>query len=172
MRFLASMAPVSPKLALRIFRDLVPATLFGNVFFDGRHSDHTLTVLPSGRVEVSGGHASTVAGALNVAAKNLRKNFGRLGAILLPMKPVLAAPGSDLHYAGSIPMSSVAAPGKTDRWGAPFGAPDLIVVDGSVLTSLPPKGHTFTIMANAHRMASYWAGRWALASHEIMKSKS
>jgi choline dehydrogenase-like flavoprotein len=163
LRFLASMVPFAPRLARRVFRDLVPACLFGNVFFDGRHSQHTLSISAEGEVRVAGGHAPTIARVHAAAARSLRASFGRLGAVLLPMKPVLAEPGSDLHYAGSLPMSDAPVPGRTDRWGVPFGAADLVVVDGSVLCSLPPKGHTFTIMANAHRLGRHWAGHWASA---------
>jgi choline dehydrogenase-like flavoprotein len=37
LRFLMSMMPTSPHLAMRILRELVPACLFGEVFFGGRH---------------------------------------------------------------------------------------------------------------------------------------
>lgn len=160
LRFLVSMAPVKPRLAMRIFRDLVPACLFGNIFFDGRHSDHTLSLTADGGVSVKGGHAASLDTAVGAAASRLRRSFGKLGAIMLPGKPVLAAPGADLHFAGSLPMSRTPEPGRTDRWGAPYGVADLVVVDGSVLPSLPAKGHTFTIMANARRIARHWAREW------------
>lgn len=172
LRYLVSMAPVSPRLALRIFRDLVPACLFGNIFFDGRHSDHMLSLVPGGGVSVRGGHGASLPQAINAAARRLRSSFGEAGAIMMPMKPVLAAPGADLHFAGSLPMSDVAEPGKTDRWGAAYGVSEIVVVDGSVLPSLPPKGHTFTIMANARRIASHWARQWAAAKNTALPARS
>ena len=162
------MAPVKPRLAMRIFRDLVPACLFGNIFFDGRHSDHTLSLTGDGGVAVKGGHGASLPKAIDAAASRLRASFFGLGAIMLPLKPVLAAPGADLHFAGSLPMSDIAEPGKSDRWGAPYGVTNLVVVDGSVLPSLPAKGHTFTIMANARRIAQHWADRWTSAARIVL----
>jgi choline dehydrogenase-like flavoprotein len=37
--------------------------------------------------------------------------------------------------------------------GAVAGLEGVYVVDASVLPSLPAKAHTFTVMANAHRIA-------------------
>ena len=43
---------------------------------------------------------------------------------------------------------------ETDRWGSLPRLPGLHVVDSSILPSIPAAPLAFTMMANAHRIAS------------------
>ena len=63
-------------------------------------------------------------------------------------------PGGDMHYAATVPMRESPRPGEANARGEVQGLPGVYVVDGAALTSLPPKPHTFTIMANADRIAT------------------
>jgi choline dehydrogenase-like flavoprotein len=53
-----------------------------------------------------------------------------------------------------------AEPGRfeTDRWGRPTGFDRVHVVDATVFPSIPSGPITFSVMANAHRIASACAG--------------
>ena len=42
---------------------------------------------------------------------------------------------------------------QTDQNGLLNGKGNIYIVDGSVLSSLPAKSHTFTIMANSERIS-------------------
>ncbi|MFO1248260.1 MAG: GMC oxidoreductase [Alphaproteobacteria bacterium] len=64
-----------------------------------------------------------------------------------------AMPGTDAHFAGTLPMGGTGANG-TSVLGEIASYPGLHVVDGSVLPSLPAKHATLTIMANADRIAT------------------
>ena len=51
-------------------------------------------------------------------------------------------------------MRSVPTGLETDLWGCVPGLPSVHVVDSSVLPTIPAGPLAFTVMANAHRIAS------------------
>lgn len=55
-------------------------------------------------------------------------------------------PGASAHYAGTLPM----ARGRN----ACLAAPSVVLGDSATFPSIPAQNHTYTIMANAHRLAS------------------
>lgn len=62
--------------------------------------------------------------------------------------------GSGIHYAGTFPMKYKPKKFQCDKWGKLYGYNNVYIVDGSNFTSLPAKNLTYTIMANAMRIAS------------------
>ena len=70
-----------------------------------------------------------------------------------PISKMRGENGLSSHYAGSLPASSINEPGKTQADGRLWGFQNIYVGDASVFNYLPAKGLTFTIMANAHRVA-------------------
>jgi choline dehydrogenase-like flavoprotein len=79
------------------------------------------------------------------------RSMGYLGARALCQYPPM---GSSLHYAGTLPMKAEPGPFETDREGRLAGTRAVYVCDGACFTHLPAKNLTFTIMANAMRIAS------------------
>lgn len=77
--------------------------------------------------------------------------FRRLG--LLPLKKVDPGMGSSIHYAGALPVSGRELPLHTSVEGRLHGTRSIWVGDASSFRYLPAKGISFTIMANAHRVA-------------------
>jgi len=67
-------------------------------------------------------------------------------------------PGSSIHLGGCLPMCNTPRPGETDRWGRPFGLRRVHVVDGACFSDLPGEHLTYTIMANAMRIAAETTG--------------
>ena len=63
------------------------------------------------------------------------------------------AHGASIHYAGTLPFSDVEEPFTSDRNGRLHGTRHVYVADGSTWRFLPAKGLTFTLMANARRVA-------------------
>ena len=63
--------------------------------------------------------------------------------------------GEDSHYASTLPMKSNPGKLESDLNGTLFGFRNIHCVDGSVITELPAKSHTFTVMANADRISRY-----------------
>jgi len=151
---LASRLPLPPRLGYRLLRDLLPSLLLGNAFLSADVTEHSLTLGSDGVLRVRGHYRPELDLCLPQVVQILRKGFRRAGAWLLPGSLRLATPGADVHYAGTLPHSARPALGQTDPMGAVAGLPGVYVVDASVLPSLPPKAHTFTVMANAHRIAA------------------
>jgi len=68
----------------------------------------------------------------------------------------LSGPGKSYHFGSSFPHRHRTAPAtapSTDRWGRLPDWTRIHVVDGTVLPSLASTTFTFTVMANAHRIA-------------------
>jgi choline dehydrogenase-like flavoprotein len=61
--------------------------------------------------------------------------------------------GSSGRYVGTLPMSDAAAEHTCDSYGRVRGFTNLVIADGASFPGLPAKNHTFTLMANAARIA-------------------
>jgi choline dehydrogenase-like flavoprotein len=61
--------------------------------------------------------------------------------------------GASVHYAGTLPMSDTPHPGTISPDCRSHDFENLYVVDGSTFPFLPAKNITFTLMANAARVA-------------------
>jgi choline dehydrogenase-like flavoprotein len=61
--------------------------------------------------------------------------------------------GASVHYAGTIPMTREAAPFTATPEGRSRDFQNLWFVDGTTFPFLPAKNLTFTLMANAARIA-------------------
>ena len=77
-----------------------------------------------------------------------------LGAIPIPLMTRVGKPGSGYYAGGGFPMRRDPGRLETDRLGRPTGFQRVHVVDASVFPSIAGTPITFTVMANAHRIAS------------------
>jgi choline dehydrogenase-like flavoprotein len=150
--------PLGRRQAIDVASRLLSSCLVGNVFLPGNYSNIALQLGDDDRLLVKGSHVPEVAQIMNRAKQTIRSNFRRIGALMMPMSFSIGSPGSDAHYACSLPMTANPGPGETDKNGQLFGLPNLYVVDGASLSSLPAKSHTLTIMANADRIGRFLAG--------------
>jgi choline dehydrogenase-like flavoprotein len=163
MSELIARMPLSRPAAVALARRIWPATLLGACFFPGEFTDNRLTfeVRPGGpEVAIAGGFTRDFRAAVTQARRRMTRAAAGIGAFVIPGSASIAPPGADMHYCGTMPMSANPQPTQTDALGRPGGLPDLHVVDGSVLSRLPGKGHTLTIMANADRISRAIADRW------------
>ena len=80
-----------------------------------------------------------------------RREFGWLP--VLPLAEVME-PGASNHLAGGLPMRDAPGPLESDRLGRPCGLRRVHVVDGACFSDLPAEHLTYTIMANATRIAA------------------
>lgn len=85
--------------------------------------------------------------------KPLLRAFRRLGAYSLGRLASKSPPGWGFHYAATLPMRADPQNYETHTDGRLWDSRRVRVIDGSVLPSLPAKNHSFTIMANAARIA-------------------
>lgn len=96
---------------------------------------------------------STSERATNDAVESaIAKALFRLRCIKLQAQH--AGHAASTHFAGTLPMTDRDDRLTTDRDGKLRGTRGVYVVDGSVFPTLPSKGLTFTMMANANRIAT------------------
>lgn len=145
--------PLSTRHAIDFLRLFLPTCVVGNVFLPGRFSRAQLVLRSDGSLHVTGSHPSELTATMRAVQRGLRREFLALGGLLLPGSFSVGKPGSDIHYACSLPMVAEPRPGQTDRWGELRGLPNIHVIDGASLSDLPEKFHALTIMANADRIA-------------------
>lgn len=69
--------------------------------------------------------------------------------------------GASIHYGGPFPMSRRVDPFTSAPDGVLRGTQRVVIADGSAFPDLPAKGLTFTLMANAERVAGLLARRLA-----------
>ena len=85
--------------------------------------------------------------------RKLLKNSFKLGAVPLPPLLKVASPGRGFHAGGTFPMRKTPGEFETDICGRPRGWKRVHAVDATVLPSIAATTITFTVMANAHRIA-------------------
>jgi choline dehydrogenase-like flavoprotein len=148
--FISAKLPMSLAGAARTSAWLAGSVMVATVYFSGRFSANTLR-LEEGGLRIQGGASDALEAACAAASKRLRKELRALGAWQLPGAE-RAPMGLDNHYAGTCPMGG-SGPLATDARGALATLPAVHVVDGAALPGLPAKHLTFSIMANADRIA-------------------
>jgi choline dehydrogenase-like flavoprotein len=89
----------------------------------------------------------------NWSARPLIQAFRSIGFQTLQKLWVEVKMGQGLHYAGSLPMHRRPGPYQTSADGLLHGCQRVYVTDGACFSALPAKNLTFTIMANALRIA-------------------
>jgi choline dehydrogenase-like flavoprotein len=96
------------------------------------------------------GEAERLSGAI----ARFRKILWKLGCFA-PSGTIHVRPkGASVHYAGTLPMSVERAPLACSPDCRSHDVENLWFVDGTAFPSLPAKNLTFTLMANAARVAS------------------
>ena len=90
--------------------------------------------------------------AVKTKEKAYFKALSGLGCI--PISRLNPGNGSSIHYAGSLPFSASEKPFTTALDGRLHGTRSVFIADGSSFKFLPAKGISFTLMANAERVAT------------------
>jgi choline dehydrogenase-like flavoprotein len=144
-----ALAPVLDSLASRLF-----------VIFGYLHSDVSSSIEFSLSREAN--PAVMLQGKINpdarricmAVARKLRKCHTCFKGIVLQSQLKLDLPGGGYHSGGTLPMRRMPNTLETDSWGQLPSLPGVHVVDASVLPTVPASPTAYTIMANAHRIAS------------------
>ncbi|MHC4560185.1 MAG: GMC oxidoreductase [Planctomycetota bacterium] len=87
------------------------------------------------------------------AFRRAKKALLRLGGIVPPGTFRVRTKGESVHYAGTMPMSKNNGKYTTSEYCQSHYFENLYIVDGSTFPFLPAKNITFTLMANAVRVA-------------------
>ena len=97
--------------------------------------------------------ASDEPARLEPTLRRLRKALRLLGCVAPPNMTHVRPMGSSVHYAGLLPMAADGGPETTTPTGRSRRHDNLHFVDGITFPFLPAKNLTFTLMANAVRIA-------------------
>lgn len=152
--------PVDMRSALAIFRATHAALGVANVWLhDRRRKENVLTIRPAGESGRTGmvirySPGPDDADRVSSALKTVKKALWKLGAIVPPGMTKVLPLGSSIHYAGTLPMSREARPLTASPACRSHDFENLVLADGATFPFLPAKNLTYTLMANAVRVAS------------------
>lgn len=91
---------------------------------------------------------------LRAAINTVRRALLHLGCVVPPGMLHVRPMGASVHYAGMLPMSRTRGRHTTSETCQSHEFPNLFLVDGATFPFLPAKNITFSLMANAVRIAS------------------
>ena len=151
--------PLSLRWAARSFREIRSALGIANVnLADNRRDDNYVTLdtaATNGPAALAIRYAPPAdePARLRKILHRVRKCLWKLGAFAPPPMTHTRPMGASVHYAGVLPMSPQGGSLTTSANCRSHDIANLYLVDGSTFCFLPAKNLTFTLMANARRVA-------------------
>jgi choline dehydrogenase-like flavoprotein len=154
--------PLNLKSAIGVFRILRSSLAVLNLNFSDWRRDQNYLTLSERAMDAHGWPALSIryrpplgeAAMLRKACTTAGGFFRELGAPFIPGMMHVRPMGSSVHYSGTLPMSAQPAPWSVSPECRSYDIDNLFVVDGAAMPFLPAKNLTFTLMANAVRVAS------------------
>ena len=155
---IAQSVPLDLGAALTMFRGSHAALAVANIWLhDERRPESYLTI--RARADGQGTelviHSETPPGEgerVSRVLATMRRALKRLGCVVPPGMTRVLPKGASIHYAGTLPMAEAGAL-TCDASGRSRDFQNLCLADGATFPFLPAKNLTFTLMANAVRMA-------------------
>jgi choline dehydrogenase-like flavoprotein len=150
--------PVDMKFASFLVRNLHCALGIVNVNLHDRRRQGNLVTLDVSRKDqprlvMQYAPAPEQKPHLERAVAAVRGALRALGCVVPPGMAHVRPMGASVHYAGTLPMSPAGGAHTTDRFGRSHEVENLYIADGATYPFLPAKNITFTLMANAVRIA-------------------
>jgi choline dehydrogenase-like flavoprotein len=151
--------PLDLRTATFVFRNLHASMGVVNLSFPDRRRDTNYVTLEaepgSGRSKLVIEYApvATERTLVKTVVRRLKKLLWALGCVVPPGMVHMRPMGASVHYAGTLPMSTIPRPHTTSKYCQSHGFENLYVVDGAAIPFLPAKNLTFSLMANAVRVA-------------------
>ncbi len=143
--------PLTRPGAAALTRLLMPALMIGLHYLPSDFSASSVVLRRDGagrtRLVVSGGTRPEADPCHRAALRALARAV-RPTAWLLPGSRRNYEPGAEVHIGGTLPLGGPVTPE-----GELSGAPGIYLADAATFPRIPAKHHTFTIMANADRIA-------------------
>jgi len=151
--------PFDLKTSIFIFRNFHSALGVINLnFSDSRREDNYVTLIrkknsSNSRLFINYTPNSRESGRLKKAIKTLKKAILKLGCIVPPGMVYIRPMGASVHYSGTIPMTHNCTQFTTSEYCQSHDFENLFIADGTTFPFLPAKNLTFSLMANAIRVA-------------------
>jgi hypothetical protein len=125
------------------------------IFLHSRHSSQvSLRLAADGRLEAEVVANPETVPVMGRAARVLSSAMRTGGLVPLRAALRMGTAGASFHAGATLPMADHPGAGQSDALGRPVGAARVHVVDASVLPTIPATTITFSVMANAHRIAA------------------
>ncbi len=126
-------------------------------FHDTRRSENHVSWAPdqgdAGGIRIRYRPESDEDASIQPVLKRLRRALRALGCVAPAAMTHVRTMGTSVHYAGLLPMTSNERPNSTTPTGRSREFENLHFLDGITFPFLPAKNLTFTLMANAVRIA-------------------
>jgi len=157
--------PLDLKTSLSIFRNLHAALGLVNInLHDTRRESNKVTLEIANRDSPAAlliHYESAAAGRerMRTATRRVRRALWTMNCVVPPGMTHVRPMGASVHYAGLLPMSEKPDPWTTTKHCQSNDFENLFFVDGTTFPFLPAKNLTFTLMANAARVADFAFGR-------------
>lgn len=153
----AQSMPVDLRTALDVFRLSHAALGAANVWLpDRRRAENTLSLRArSGtpQTDLVVRFAEDARDGFDVPLRIMKRVLRKLGCLVPPGMTKRLPRGSSVHYAGTVPMQRARQPFTCDPDCRSHDFRNLYFADGASFPYLPAKNLTFTLMANAVRVA-------------------
>jgi ferredoxin len=108
----------------------------------------------TGKLSIEGQENPESRRVVRAIGRKLFRNRRLLRALPVTHQVKIDRPGGGIRSGGCFPMRSIPRGLETDIWGRVPDLPGIHIVDSSVLPTIPAGPLAFTVMANAHRIAS------------------
>jgi choline dehydrogenase-like flavoprotein len=148
--------PFDLRTSTRAFQAMHAALGLVNVNFrDTRRDDNYVELSEDAEPRLRIHYAPDAGEAARVrqALKRVKNALWSLRCVVPPGMAHQRPMGASVHYAGTLPMTRAAAPLTTTEHCESRDFSNLFLVDGATFPFLPAKNLTFTLMANAARVA-------------------
>ena len=150
--------PLNFRDGISIMRYILPATIIAGIHHPDQFSGQKYVQLKPDDNAITGDHlainyqlSEDEKRKADARERLFTKAFRQLKCV--PLKKVRPPFGASAHYAGTLPFSRAGEPFTTQPDGRLAATKNIFIADGSSLAYLPAKGLTFTLMANAYRVA-------------------
>jgi choline dehydrogenase-like flavoprotein len=126
---------------------------------DRRRDSNYLTIAPNGndasRLVINYTPARTEGAVVKNAVRRVKRALWKLGCVVPPGMTHVRPMGASVHYAGTIRMTTDPQPYTCSKYCRSHDFDNLYIVDGATFPFLPAKNITFSLMANACRVADH-----------------
>ncbi|MFT5465586.1 MAG: choline dehydrogenase-like flavoprotein [Verrucomicrobiales bacterium] len=148
--------PVDLRAGTKVFKNLHAALGLANAMLaDYRRPDCYATLDETGRLVLHYETAPNEDFQIRDTLERMQAALGKIGCVAPPNMTQIRPIGGSVHYAGTLPMIAESDdPHTTTTQCESRAFKNLFVVDGATFPFLPAKQYTFTLMANAVRVAS------------------
>jgi hypothetical protein len=153
--------PFDFRTSMFMFRNLHAALGLVNLNFHDTRRDGNFVTLEAGTksadpaLRINYEPRAVERAAIRTALGKVKRALRKLKCVVPPGMVHVRPMGASVHYSGTIPMSKTKTAHTTSEYCRSHDFDNLFIVDGTTFPFLPAKNITYTLMANAVRVAEH-----------------